>query len=240
MAKNSQPADTTAAAQNRMPHRIIRALCIATCRVCSCVGKVSGTRYSAMRAAAIATTHHAPRPTGTSAMRLAQMGSGCLLRTAHRALQAQQVGQAGQFAVADAGGVHQDEGALGREELVAQAVEAVALEPARDLPALIARQGGAQLRQAGALPLEPSPVLQLLGQKVGAIVGGGGLTKVGSGALVLTANNSYNGTTTVGGGTLEIGSNTAMQMPATSPFVLQNGATLAFYLNGGNGAGHCD
>ena len=70
----------------------------------------------------------------------------------------------------------------------------------------------------------------------GAIVGGGGLTKVGSGALVLTANNSYNGTTTVGGGTLEIGSNTAMQMPATSPFVLQNGATLAFYLNGGNGA----
>jgi hypothetical protein len=75
MAKNSQPAESSAAPQNRMPHLIIRSLCTATCRSCSCVGNVWGTRYSEMRAAPIATTHHAPKPTSTSAMRLAQMGA---------------------------------------------------------------------------------------------------------------------------------------------------------------------
>ena len=70
----------------------------------------------------------------------------------------------------------------------------------------------------------------------GALGGGGRLTKAGSAALVLTGNNTYSGTTTVSGGTLQIGANTAMQMPASSPFVLQNAAVLAFNLNGGNTA----
>jgi autotransporter-associated beta strand protein len=40
------------------------------------------------------------------------------------------------------------------------------------------------------------------------LAGGDGLTKAGSGVLVLTANNTFTGTTTINGGTLRIGSDT--------------------------------
>jgi hypothetical protein len=75
MTKSSQPVDAAAAAQNRKPHLIIRASCIATCLACSVAANVTGTRYSANRAPAIATKHHTPRPIGTSATRQVQTGA---------------------------------------------------------------------------------------------------------------------------------------------------------------------
>lgn len=67
---------TSPAAQNRIPQRIIRALCIAAWRTCTVVGNVSGTRYSARRDAAISKTHQAARATGTKATSAAQKGGG--------------------------------------------------------------------------------------------------------------------------------------------------------------------
>ncbi len=49
----------------------------------------------------------------------------------------------------------------------------------------------------------------------------GGLTKIGAGKLVLTASNTYSGTTTVAGGLLPIA--TALSIPANSPLNLTGG-----------------
>ena len=56
------------------------------------------------------------------------------------------------------------------------------------------------------------------------------LNKTGSGTLVLAASNSYTGSTTVSGGTLQIGNGgtTGNLGTATDGIAISNGATLAF------------
>jgi autotransporter-associated beta strand protein len=58
-----------------------------------------------------------------------------------------------------------------------------------------------------------------------------GLTKLGTGTATLNAINNYNGTTTVGGGTLEIGVNGTL--PTASSVTVTNGATLKFNKSSG-------
>ncbi|MBN9541180.1 MAG: autotransporter-associated beta strand repeat-containing protein, partial [Alphaproteobacteria bacterium] len=59
-----------------------------------------------------------------------------------------------------------------------------------------------------------------------AIGGTGGLTKSGTGTLLLSANNSYSGGTTINGGTLRIGGNTALGN--SSGGITFNGGTLQY------------
>lgn len=60
------------------------------------------------------------------------------------------------------------------------------------------------------------------------ISGAGGLTKSGSGRLLLTAANSYTGTTSIGGGTL-IARNAAALNPTTGGAVRLSGGTLNYF-----------
>jgi autotransporter-associated beta strand protein len=61
---------------------------------------------------------------------------------------------------------------------------------------------------------------------------GGGITKIGSGSLILTGSNSYTGTTQVSGGTLQAGTTSAF--PLQSAFVLDNTAGVVLDLNNFN------
>lgn len=65
----------------------------------------------------------------------------------------------------------------------------------------------------------------------GAISGTGSLTKIGTGTLILGANNSYSGTTTIEAGTLQAGNGGATgQLPGGAPIV--NNGTLVYNTTG--------
>ncbi|NBQ55756.1 MAG: hypothetical protein EBU36_03745 [Verrucomicrobia bacterium] len=59
-----------------------------------------------------------------------------------------------------------------------------------------------------------------------------GLTKAGAGTATLNAANSYNGATTVSGGTLQVGASGSL--PAASAITVSNGATLRFLKSSGS------
>ncbi|MEJ8811679.1 autotransporter outer membrane beta-barrel domain-containing protein [Variovorax ureilyticus] len=63
----------------------------------------------------------------------------------------------------------------------------------------------------------------------GAISGGAGLTKAGSGALTLSGNNTYTGGTALKQGRLNVGSNTAL---GTGELAMDDGTTLGFAADG--------
>jgi autotransporter-associated beta strand protein len=60
----------------------------------------------------------------------------------------------------------------------------------------------------------------------GQLSGNGSLTKVGTGTLTLTANNTYGGPTTINGGTLKA-NNTSGSATGTGAIVVNSGGTLA-------------
>ncbi len=65
---------------------------------------------------------------------------------------------------------------------------------------------------------------------IGAVIEGkAGLVKSGSGTLTLTAANTYSGTTTVNGGTLQIGNGAASGTLGSGPVSIASGVTLSFY-----------
>jgi len=63
------------------------------------------------------------------------------------------------------------------------------------------------------------------------VSGSGALTKIGAGALILTAANTYSGSTAVSGGTLQIGNGNATASLTSSTVSVASGATLAFNIN---------
>ena len=62
----------------------------------------------------------------------------------------------------------------------------------------------------------------------GTISGGGSLIKSGAGRLILTGNNTYNGTTTINAGTVRVG-NTGITGTLGTGNVVINSGNLAFY-----------
>lgn len=84
--------------------------------------------------------------------------------------------------------------------------------------------GGVQLAGVGIFDTGADLTL------TGVVAGAGALTKIGTGSLTLTGNNTYTGPTNVNAGTLVINGN---QAAATGLVTVNNGATLA----GGEGTG---
>ena len=58
------------------------------------------------------------------------------------------------------------------------------------------------------------------------ISGAGGLTKLGVGALVLSANQSYTGATNVNAGTLVLNQQYTSVLSGSSPLIINNGGTV--------------
>jgi fibronectin-binding autotransporter adhesin len=61
---------------------------------------------------------------------------------------------------------------------------------------------------------------------LGSLNNNGGLTKYGSGTLTLTAAMGYGGTTSIVGGTLQVGNGTSGSLPGGSSVVISSGAAL--------------
>ena len=62
-----------------------------------------------------------------------------------------------------------------------------------------------------------------------AVVLSGALVQLGPGTLVLTANNTYSGPTTISGGTLQVGNGgSGASIGSTSGVTLSNGSALVF------------
>ena len=97
--------------------------------------------------------------------------------------------------------------------------------------------GGADVTMNGsALTLVGTPVIDIGsgGNLVinSAVAGTSGLTKVGTGTLVLTAPNTYTGATTVSAGTLSVGNGgTTGSLSGSSPISVASGATFAWNNN---------
>ena len=87
---------------------------------------------------------------------------------------------------------------------------------------------------ANPIVLNPSAILTVAGSNpltlAGTISGGGALTKNGASTLILTADNSYAGGTTINTGTLQVGNGGATGSLGTGP-VLDN-AALVFNRSG--------
>lgn len=79
----------------------------------------------------------------------------------------------------------------------------------------------------GALSVPSATSLQISGQ----IVGGGSLTKIGAGTLILASSNSYGGGTLVAGGTLQLASDNANVNGLGGGLVTLRGGTLSMANN---------
>ncbi|SCK32968.1 outer membrane autotransporter barrel domain-containing protein [Variovorax sp. HW608] len=94
------------------------------------------------------------------------------------------------------------------------------------------RAGGANQSASSALILGGAGTFDTNGNDMtwsGAISGGAGLTKTGSGALTLGGDNTYSGGTALKQGRLNVGSNTAL---GTGELAMDDGTTLGFAANG--------
>jgi autotransporter-associated beta strand protein len=81
--------------------------------------------------------------------------------------------------------------------------------------------GGATVSAGATLAFNRSDTLTVNNQ----ISGGGSLSQLGTGTVILTANNGYNGTTTIQGGTLQIGTGGTTGSLGTGA-VIDNGSLL--------------
>ena len=84
------------------------------------------------------------------------------------------------------------------------------------------QSGGAVIDTQGYRDTIGQPLLSY------AATGSGGLTKLGTGLLALTASNTYTGLTTVNGGTLQLGDGVNNCGSVAGDILLANGSTLVF------------
>ena len=83
------------------------------------------------------------------------------------------------------------------------------------------RSNGAQLFD---IDVGADDTLSVTSVIIGA--GSAGLTKEGDGTLIIEANSTYTGATTVNGGTLEISATAGTNVPASASYQINNGSTL--------------
>ena len=84
--------------------------------------------------------------------------------------------------------------------------------------------------QSGGAVIDTQGYSDTIGQALLSYAGtsSGGLTKLGSGLLTLTASNTYTGLTTVSGGTLQLGDGVSNNGSVGGGIFLANGSTLVF------------
>ena len=83
------------------------------------------------------------------------------------------------------------------------------------------RRNGAQLFD---IDVGADDTLSVTSVIIGA--GSAGLTKEGDGTLIIEANSTYTGATTVNGGTLEISATAGTNVPGSASYQINNGSTL--------------